>query len=221
MTTRAWMSWSSGKDSAYALATLRPDSSQDVVRLLVSTSATTDRVSMHGVRRELVLAQADRLDLPVMFVELPDPCPERQYAAAMSVAMTMAGSDGAEEIVFGDLFRDDVRSYREQALAGTPLQPRFPLWGRDTARLARDMLDAGIRAVITSVDTRQAPGELAGRPWDARLLAELPDDVDPCGEHGEFHTFVWDGPGFAAPVNVETGAAVERDDIVTCDLGLA
>jgi len=219
--TRAWMSWSSGKDSAFALATARADPAVDVVGLLVTMNSDAARVSMHAVRRALVVEQADRLGLPLHLVELPSPCSNDLYEQAMRDALAAARADGVDEMVFGDLFLEDVRSYREQALAGTGCAARFPLWRRATDRLARDMLDAGVRAVITCVDPTRMPAELAGRSWDLDLLAELPDGVDPCGELGEFHTFVWDAPGFRSPIPVEVGETVERDGFVFADVAPA
>jgi uncharacterized protein (TIGR00290 family) len=215
------MSWSSGKDSTFALATARRDPTIDVVGLLVSMNADADRVSMHGVRRELVVAQAERLGLPLHLVELPSPCPNETYEEAMRDAIAVARAEGVEEMVFGDLYLADVRAYREQSLAATGIRPRFPLWNLPTAPLAREMLAAGVQAVITCVDPAQAPAEIAGRAWDEGLLAELPAGVDPCGEGGEFHTFVWNGPGFRTPVAIETGEVVERDGFVFCDVSPA
>ena len=221
MPARAWMSWSSGKDSAFGLATVRRDPSFEVVGLLSTMNATADRVSMHAVRRELLLAQADRLGLPVHLVELPAHCPNELYEARMAAAITTAREDSVEAVAFGDLFLQDVRTYREGSMAGTGVRPHFPLWGRPTDDLARDMLATGMHAVITCVDPSQAPAELAGRVWDEQLLADLPDSVDPCGERGEFHTFVWDGPGFRSPVPIETGDVVERDGFVYCDVTIS
>jgi uncharacterized protein (TIGR00290 family) len=212
------MSWSSGKDSTFALAAARSDPEVEVVGLLVTMNAAADRVAMHAVRRELLVAQADRLGLPLHIVELPWPCSNEQYEELMLSAVDHARDDGVEQFVFGDLFLEDIRSYREEKLAGTGLGALFPLWERPTELLAREMLDAGVRAVITCIDPAQAPPELAGRAWDAELLAELPDGVDPCGENGEFHTFVWDGPGFREPIDIETGPLVERDGFVFCDV---
>jgi uncharacterized protein (TIGR00290 family) len=212
------MSWSSGKDSTFALAAARSDPGVEVVGLLVTMNAAADRVAMHAVRRELLVAQADRLGLPLHIVELPWPCSNEQYEELMRDAVDQARDDGVEHFVFGDLFLEDIRSYREEKLAGTGLRPLFPLWERPTELLAHDMLDAGVKAVLTCIDPAQAPPELAGRVWDAQLLAELPDGVDPCGENGEFHTFVWDGPGFREPIDIETGPVVERDGFVFCDV---
>jgi uncharacterized protein (TIGR00290 family) len=215
---RAWMSWSSGKDSTFALAAARTDPALDVVGLLVTVNAAADRVAMHAVRRTLLEAQAGRLGLPLHVVEIPSPCPNEVYAERMTVAMRDAAAAGVTRVVFGDLYLEDIRAYREEALADTPLDPVFPLWQRPTAALAREMIASGIRAVLTCVDPRQLPASFAGRAYDASLLADLPDGVDPCGENGEFHTFVWDGPGFSAPIDVEVGEIVERDGFVFADV---
>jgi uncharacterized protein (TIGR00290 family) len=214
------MSWSSGKDSAMALHAVRTQNDLDVTALLVTMNAEADRIAMHAVRRELLAAQAARLDLPVHVVDIPSPCPNDVYEAAMTGALAVARDAGVERMVFGDLFLEDVRDYRETRLADTGITPVFPLWGRPTDRLARDMLGAGVRAVLTCIDPTVLDPELAGRAFDEALLAELPPGVDPCGERGEFHTFVWDGPGFRAPIDIEVGDVVERDGFVFCDLGL-
>jgi uncharacterized protein (TIGR00290 family) len=215
---RAWMSWSSGKDSTFALAAARADPALEVVGLLVTMNADADRVAMHAVRRTLLEAQAEQLGLPLHVVELPAPCPNAVYADRMATAMRSAADAGVTRVVFGDLYLEDVRAYREDALAATPIRPVFPLWRRPTPALAREMVDAGVRAVITCVDPNQLPAPFAGRAFDAALLADLPAGVDPCGENGEFHTFVWDGPGFAAPIGIELGEVVERDGFVFCDV---
>jgi uncharacterized protein (TIGR00290 family) len=215
------MSWSSGKDSAMALQVARTERDLDVTTLLVTMNAEADRVAMHAVRRELLAAQAARLDVPVHVVDIPSPCPNDVYEAAMTAALAVARDGGVERMVFGDLFLEDVREYRETRLAGTGITPVFPLWGRPTDRLARDMLGAGVRAVLTCIDPTVLAPELAGRSFDEALLAELPPGVDPCGERGEFHTFVWDAPGFRAPIDIEVGEVVERDGFVFCDIGLA
>ncbi len=216
--TPAWMSWSSGKDSAFALAVARAERVVDVQGLLVTVNADADRVAMHAVRRTLLEAQAERLGLPLHVVEIPSPCPNDVYEARMAAAVEAALAVGIERMVFGDLFLEDVREYREQKLAGTGITPVFPLWGRPTDRLALDMLAGGVRAVITCVDPQVLPAEFAGRAFDASLLADLPAGVDPCGERGEFHTFVWDGPGFRAPIDVEVGETVTRDGFVFRDV---
>jgi uncharacterized protein (TIGR00290 family) len=213
-----WVSWSSGKDSALALATARADPALEVVGLLTTLNAAADRVAMHAVRRELLRAQADALGLPVHQVELPWPCGNEEYGRLMTDAVASATSAGVTRMVFGDLYLADVRDYRERALAGTGIEPVFPLWGRPTRALAAEMVDAGIRATLTCVDPRRLDASFAGRAFDHDLLADLPPAVDPCGENGEFHTFVHDGPGFAAPLGVRVGEVVERDGFVFADV---
>jgi uncharacterized protein (TIGR00290 family) len=215
---RAWTSWSSGKDSTLALHVARTDLGLDVRALLVTVNADADRVAMHAVRRSLLEAQAERLGIPLHIVEIPAPCPNDVYETRIGAAVATAVAGGIERMVFGDIFLEDVRAYREAHLADTGIRPVFPLWQRPTDRLARDMLAAGIRAVLTCVDPNVLPAEFAGRTYDAELLADLPPGVDPCGEGGEFHTFVFDGPGFRAPIDVELGERVERDGFVFCDV---
>ena len=214
----AWVSWSSGKDSTFALDAARHEEAIDVVGLLVTFNGHADRVAMHGVRRILVETQAERLGLPLHTIELPSPCPNEVYEQRMAVAAATALATDVNHMVFGDLFLADVRAYREQMLAPIGITPLFPLWGRPTATLARQMLAAGVRAVLSCVDSKQLPGEFAGRTFDEQLLADLPAGVDPCGERGEFHTFVYDAPGFSAPINIEIGELVERDGFVFCDI---
>jgi uncharacterized protein (TIGR00290 family) len=218
MRPRAWMSWSSGKDSTLALHEARCGGEVEVTGLLTTVNSAAGRVAMHAVRRELLEAQAAALGLPLHVVELPWPCPNSAYEQLMSAAIDAARRQGVERMGFGDLFLADVRAYREEKLAGTGVTPFFPLWQRPTARLAREMLAHGIRAVITCVDPAQAPASLAGRWYDDELLRALPDGVDPCGENGEFHTFVTDGPGFAHPLEVTIGETVERDGFVFTDV---
>jgi uncharacterized protein (TIGR00290 family) len=215
---RVWLSWSSGKDSTAALASLRTLLDVEVVRLLVSFNADADRVSMHAVRRDLVKAQADRLGLPIHAVELPSPCPNEVYEDRMGAALVAAARDHATDIAFGDLFLEDVRAYRENAMAGTGLRTMFPLWHRSTPELAREMVDSGIRAVVTCVDTRQLDPGFVGRQFDHAFLDELPPQVDACGEQGEFHTFVYDGPGFTQPIDVDVGDLIERDGFIFADV---
>lgn len=215
---RAWVSWSSGKDSAFTLHAARQDRALDVVGLLTTLNRDADRVAMHAVRRDLLEAQADRVGLPLHVVEIPSPCPNEVYERETAAAMAVAAAGGVRGVLFGDLFLADVRAYRERALAGSGVSPMFPLWGRHTDQLAAEMLDAGVRAVITCVDPAQLPAEFVGRAFDERLLADLPEGVDPCGERGEFHTFVWDAPGFRSPINVEVGEVVEREGFVFCDV---
>jgi uncharacterized protein (TIGR00290 family) len=212
------MSWSSGKDSALALHVARTKLHIDVVGLLTTVNAEADRVAMHAVRRQLLETQATRLGIPLITVDLPSPCPNDIYAERIGKAVAHAEGDGVTEMVFGDLFLEDVRAYREEMLADTDITPVFPLWQRRTAKLAREMVDTGVRAYVTCVDPRVLPPEFAGRAYDESFLADLPDDVDPCGENGEFHTFVWDAPGFSSPIRVVTGEVVERDGFVFADV---
>ncbi|MCE3555117.1 ATP-binding protein [Pseudonocardia sp. RS11V-5] len=207
----AWLSWSCGKDSAYALGACA-----DVTGLF--TTVTAGRVPVHGVRRELVEAQAAALGLPLHVVELPWPCPNTEYERRTGAALAAARATGADTVVYGDLFLDDIRAYRERTLAGTGLTPRFPLWGRPTGALAREMIAAGLRAVVVSVDPARMPAELAGHAFDAEFLAALPEGVDPCGENGEFHTFVTAGPGFRAPVPVTVNRVGDRDGMLVAEL---
>ena len=212
------MSWSSGKDSALALHHARLSGEVEVVGLLTTVNAEFQRVAMHGVRRALLEAQAAELGLPLHVVELPWPCSNEVYEQRISAAVGAAQAAGVEAMVFGDLFLRDVRRYREQTLEGTGLRPLFPLWERPTQAVAQELLELGVRAVVSCVDTSQAPTELAGRWYDEALLAELPPGVDPCGENGEFHTVVVDGPGFSSPLPVTIGETVERDGFLFTDV---
>jgi uncharacterized protein (TIGR00290 family) len=212
------MSWSSGKDSTFGLHVVRSGDDLEVVGLVTTVNATADRVAMHAVRRVLLEAQADALELPVHVVELPWPCLNEVYEQRMADIVRAAADAGVAHMVFGDLFLADVRAYREQQLAGTGLSPVFPLWQRPTNVLAKEMLDAGIRAIVTCVDPSQAPPELVGRWFDANFLDQLQPGIDPCGENGEFHTFVVDGPGFRHPLEVAVGDVVERDGFVFADV---
>jgi uncharacterized protein (TIGR00290 family) len=212
------MSWSSGKDSTLALHAVRASGEVDVVGLLTTVNSTAERVAMHGVRRSLLEAQAHVLSIPLHVVELPWPCPNAVYEGQMSAAIRVARTSGVGAMVFGDLFLEDIRHYREESLRGTGLTPVFPLWQQPTEELAHELVTLGIRAVITCVDPKQAPRELAGCWYDEALLASLPPGVDPCGENGEFHTFVVDGPGFARSLDVTVGETVERDGFVFADV---
>jgi len=212
------MSWSSGKDSAFALHAIHEQGALDVIGLLTTVNADADRVAMHAVRRTLLEVQADRLGLPLHVVSLPSPCPNDVYEERMAEAMAAAAASRVDHVIFGDLFLADVRAYREQALAGSGITPLFPLWGRPTGALAREVIAAGVRAVLTCVDPAQLDPRYVGRDFDARLLDDFPAGVDPCGERGEFHTFVWDAPGFRTPIDVEVGEVVQRDGFVFCDV---
>ena len=212
------LAWSSGKDSAWSLHVLRQRPDVEVVSLLTTVSEAHDRVAMHAVRRVLLEAQARAAGLPLTTVRIPSPCSNEQYERAMGAAVASAREEGVRAVAFGDLFLEDVRRYRERQMAPTGLDLLFPLWGRPTGVLAREMLEGGLRARITCVDPRLLPRSFAGRAFDADLLRDLPAGVDPCGENGEFHTFAWDGPMFSSPVRVRGGEIVERDGFVFADL---
>jgi uncharacterized protein (TIGR00290 family) len=217
---RTWLSWSTGKDSAWTLHVLRsrPAWARVEVAGLLTTFSVHDRVAMHAVRRGLARAQAAAAGVPLIEVELPAPCPNEVYEEVMAGVCARATAEGIEAMAFGDLYLDDVRAYRERQLARTPLAPIFPLWKSNTRALAGEMLDAGLRAILTAVDPRQVDGRFAGRSFDQALLDELPPGADPCGENGEFHTFACAGPMFARPIGVRAGEVVERDGFVFADL---
>jgi uncharacterized protein (TIGR00290 family) len=214
---RAWLSWSSGKDSAWCLEVVREQDEYEVEALLTTVNAEFQRVAMHSVRESLLRAQAENTGLPLVTVPIPYPCPNAAYEEAMAAAIGRARAEGITHMIFGDLFLEDIRRYREEKLAGTGITPVFPLWGLDTRRLASQMVAAGLRALLTCVDPGKLDASFAGRQFDADLLADLPRNVDPCGENGEFHTFACGGPMFRAPIEVERGAVVERDGFVFAD----
>lgn len=220
MSRKLLLSWSSGKDSAWTLWRLQQAGEYEIAGLLTTLNAAFDRVAMHSTRRALLEAQAKAAGLPLHAVPLPWPCSNTQYEAAMSAACAEAKAAGVEAIAFGDLFLEDVRRYREERLAGTGLEPVFPVWGLDTRQLAQEMVASGLRARIVCVDPRKLPAEFAGREFDAEFLRDLPKDVDPCGENGEFHSAVYAGPMFREPIAVETGEVVERDGFVFADVRL-
>jgi uncharacterized protein (TIGR00290 family) len=215
---RILLAWSSGKDSAWALHVLRRQPGVTIVGLLTTFNEAAGRVSMHAVRRELVEAQAAATGLPLWPVFLPWPCSNQDYEDRMRAVCAKARLDGVQGMAFGDLFLEDVRQYRERQLSGSGLEPLFPLWQRDTAALAREMLEAGLRAKVTCLDPRKLAPCWAGREFDTEFLAALPEHVDPCGERGEFHTFAYAGPMFTRGISVSTGAVVERDGFVFADL---
>lgn len=217
---KALISWSSGKDSAFALYEVRRAGEFDVVGALTSVTETFERVSIHGVRQEILQAQCEAAGLPQRVVSIPYPCPNEIYEARMGEAVAAAVRDGITHMIFGDLFLADIRAYREQKLKGTGITPVFPLWERPTPALARDMIASGLEAHLATVDLKKLPAEFAGRRFDAKLLSDLPDSVDPCGENGEFHTCVVAGPMFSRRLDVVTGERVERDGYAYCDLVL-
>jgi uncharacterized protein (TIGR00290 family) len=212
------LSWSSGKDSAWALHTLNRTHPGAVGALLTTMNEAFDRVAMHGVRRALVEAQAAAAGLPLRAIPIPHPCPNDTYEACMREACALAVADGFTHVAFGDLFLEDVRRYREERLAGTGLTPLFPIWGQPTRPLALEMIAAGVRARLSVVDTRVLDASFAGRDFDEALLQDFPSGVDPCGENGEFHTFVYDSPAFSSAIAVDVGDVVSRDCFVFRDL---
>jgi uncharacterized protein (TIGR00290 family) len=215
---KALMAWSSGKDSAWALHEVRRAGEHEIVGALTTLTETFGRVSMHGVREELLMAQLASAALRPVLVRIPFPCPNELYEARMATALAEARDAGVTHVIFGDLFLADVRAYREQKLAGTGITPVFPLWQRPTSKLAREMVDAGLEAHLVCVDRKQLAREFAGRRLDHALLADLPPGVDPCGENGEFHTFVAAGPMLNGRISVAVGATVERDGFAYADL---
>jgi uncharacterized protein (TIGR00290 family) len=221
MRPKALISWSSGKDSAFALHEVRRAGEFEVVGALTTVTETFERVSIHGVRQEILRAQLDAAGLPPRIVPIPYPCPNVTYEARMGEAVAKAAAEGITHIIFGDLFLADIRAYREQKLAGTGVTPIFPLWERPTASLAQAMISSGMEAYLATVDLKKLPVEFAGRRFDQQLLADLPEGVDPCGENGEFHTCVVAGPIFSRRISVVTGERVERDGYGYCDLVLA
>jgi uncharacterized protein (TIGR00290 family) len=215
---RVLLSWSSGKDSAWALHMLRKQPELQVVALLTTFNSAADRVAMHAVRRTLVKMQAERTGLPLWEVELPWPCSNDDYECRMRAVVERAVAEGVDAVAFGDLFLEDIRAYRVRQLAGTGLQPLFPVWGIPTEELARQMIAAGLRAKLTCVDPAKLDASFAGREFDAALLRELPEGIDPCGENGEFHSFVYEAPVFSLPIAVRTGEVVTRDNFVFADV---
>jgi uncharacterized protein (TIGR00290 family) len=212
------LSWSGGKDSALALHALLMDPTVDVRGLLTTVTDSYDRVSMHGVRTALVTAQAEALGIPLWTVRIPPSATNEQYERAMLDGFEALVRLGVEAIAFGDLFLEDVRAYRERLVARSQLRPMFPLWGKSTNLLAEGFSRSGFKAVLVCVDPRQIDVSHCGSEFDSELLAALPSTADPCGENGEFHTFVYDGPMFCQPIATQRGVVVEREGFVFCDL---
>ena len=218
---KALIAWSSGKDSAWAQHEIRQADEFEVVGALTTVNDAFDRVSMHGTRTELLRRQIDAAGLAPVLVRIPWPCTNAIYEAAMAAEIAKAKARGVTHIIFGDLFLQDIRAYREKQLQGTGVAPVFPLWLRPTAALARSMLAGGVEAYLTTVDLKKLPARFAGRRFDATLLSELPDGVDPCGENGEFHTFVAAGPMLSRRIDVQVGETIERDGFAYADLLLS
>ncbi|MCS7253125.1 MAG: diphthine--ammonia ligase [Armatimonadota bacterium] len=225
MAKRIWLAWSSGKDSALAFYTLRQGGRWDgfeVCALICTVTEDYGRVSMHGVRRELVLAQAESIGMPLIEVPIPAKCTNEQYEEAMRLALERAINDGVVGVAFGDIHLADVREYRERQMAQLGMLPIFPLWGEETGEVAIKFLSLGFKAIVICVDSEQLNPNLCGREYDESFLGELPSSVDPCGENGEFHTFVYDGPIFVEPIEVRRGEIVMRDGrFAFCDLTMS
>ncbi|MGC1696731.1 MAG: ATP-binding protein [Pseudolabrys sp.] len=215
---KALIAWSSGKDSAWALHEARRLAELDIVGALTTVTDSFQRVSMHGVREALLRAQCEAAGLPEIIVRIPYPCPDEIYEREMAAAIADVKARGVTHIIFGDLFLQDIRAYREKQLAGTGITPVFPLWLQPTAALARAMIDGGVEAHLAVVDLKKLPASFAGRRFDAALLSEFPAGIDACGENGEFHTFVSAGPMLARKIPVRAGETVERDGFAFADL---
>lgn len=215
---KALIAWSSGKDSAWALHEVRRAGEYEIVGALTTVTETFARVSMHGVREEILHAQHDAIGLPSVIVPIPYPCPNEIYEARMAAALDDAKQQGVTHVIFGDLFLEDVRAYRESKLAGSGITPLFPLWQRPTDVLARELIDAGVETYLVCVDLKQLPKAFAGRRFDHALLAQLPPGADPCGEKGEFHSCVVAGPMFDRRIDVKVGETIERDGFAYADL---
>ena len=218
MPRKTLLSWSTGKDSAWALQRLRQDPRVELAGLFCTVNAAFQRVAMHGVRLDLLRRQAAALGLPLFVIDIPFPCSNAEYESALQAFVGQARAEAVEAFAFGDLFLEDVRRYRERQLEASGIAALFPLWGMPTGELSRAMVAGGLRAVISCVDPRRLPRGFAGRLYDPAFLAELPQGVDPCGEFGEFHSFAFDGPMFERPVEISVGETVERDGFVFTDL---
>jgi uncharacterized protein (TIGR00290 family) len=221
MPKRTLLSWSSGKDSAWSLHLLRQQNDCEVVGLLTTFNQQVNRVAMYAVRRSLLEAQAKAIGIPLWHVDLPWPCSNADYECIMKKACESALRAGIDHIAFGDLFLTDIRAYREKQLQDSGLQPIFPLWGMPTRELAHSMIKSGVRAKLTCIDAKLLAADFVGREFDEQLLSELPPNIDPCGENGEFHTFVYAGPMFQHDLSVDVGEIVSRDGFVFADLTLA
>jgi uncharacterized protein (TIGR00290 family) len=217
---KTFLSWSTGKDSAWALHLLKQEEDIDVAGLFTTVNEAFDRVAMHAVRRSILEAQADVAGLPLNVIDIPWPCPNEEYEKRMGAFVEKAKGEGVEAMAFGDLFLEEIREYRVKNLEGTGITPLFPVWGLPTRTLARDMVEAGLMAHVTCVDPKKLDASFAGRTFNADFLDDLPDSVDPCGENGEFHTCVNAGPMFSEPIAIEPGEVTERDGFVFADVTL-
>ncbi|GMR07480.1 MAG: ATPase [Gammaproteobacteria bacterium] len=218
MKIRTLVSWSSGKDSAWALHKLQQNPGIDLVGLFCTVNKEFARVAMHGVRVELLHKQAKSIGLPLEIIEIPHPCTNAEYEEIMGRFIEKAKKDNIEYFAFGDLFLEDVRNYREEKLKGSGIKPVFPIWGIPTDALLREMISGGLKMVITCINPKQAPKEFAGKEFDESFLDSMPSNIDPCGENGEFHSFVFDGPMFKEKINIIVGDIVHRDNFVFADI---
>jgi uncharacterized protein (TIGR00290 family) len=218
MKKRTLLSWSSGKDSAWALHTLRQQPDIEIAGLFSTVNDEFKRVAMHSVRIELLLLQAESLSLPIEIIPIPYPCSNIQYESIMNEFTKKVKKQGIEYFAFGDLFLEDIRKYRENALAGSGITPVFPIWGEDTKELSAEMINSGLKARLTCIDPKQLSPDFAGKEYNTEFLEKIPGSVDPCGENGEFHTFVYDGPMFKEQIKIQAGETVCRDDFVFTDL---
>ena len=218
MKKKTLLSWSSGKDSAWALHILRQQQEVEVVGLFCTFNKKFKRGAMHAVRNELICQQAESIGLPLELIPIPDPCSDSAYKTIMVNFIDQVKSQGIDCIAFGDLFLDEIRSYREKSLAGTGITPLFPLWGIPTNELSKEMVSSGLRAKITCIDPKHLPADFAGHEYDNTFLEQISDSIDPCGENGEFHSFAYDGPMFKDKVNVRVGETVTRDGFVFTDI---
>lgn len=212
------MSWSSGKDSAWALHKLLQNPEIEVVGLFCTVNREFNRVAMHGVSVELLLQQAARIGLPMELIEIPYPCSNEEYENIMEKFVEKAKNNAIEFFAFGDLFLEDIRNYREQKLSSCGIKPVFPIWGSPTDALAKEMINNGLKTIITCIDPKQIPQEFVGKEFNDKFLASLPESVDPCGENGEFHSFVYDAPMFNSPIQISVGEIIHRDNFIFADL---
>ena len=218
MKKKTLLSWSSGKDSAWALHVLRQQHDIEVVGLFCTFNKKFERGAMHAVRNELICQQAESIGLPLQLIPIPDPCSDFEYKRIMANFIEQVKSQGIDCIAFGDLFLEEVRSYRETSLAETGITPLFPLWGISSNELSKKMVNSGLRAIITCIDPKFLPADFAGHEYDSTFLEQIPDAIDPCGEKGEFHSFAYDGPMFTNKLNISVGETVTRDGFVYTDL---
>jgi uncharacterized protein (TIGR00290 family) len=218
MKKKTLLSWSSGKDSAWALHVLRQQQELEVVGLFCTFNKRFERGAMHAVRNELICQQADSVGLPLQLIPIPDPCSDSEYKTIMANFIEQVKSQEIHSIAFGDLFLEEIRSYRENSLAGTGINPVFPLWGLPTRELSKEMVSSGLRAKITCIDSKYLPVEFAGHEYDNSFLEQIPDTIDPCGEKGEFHSFTYDGPMFKHKLNIRVGEIISRAGFIYTDL---